>query len=197
MEFKELELLWNSTGNTIEANAALNQKMIKEITYKKVKGKLLEITGTAYFELIVAIFWTIYLQNFIRDSFGEPRFLIPAIILLGITVFSSILAIRKLHAYYSISADKSISQTQKQLLNLRLLEKIDITSILVIIPLFSAPFFIVIAKAWFNMDLYIFSKQLAYYTIGSLLVAIVLFLIVRIHSFKKIDQAIKQLERFK
>ena len=197
MEFNELELLWKNTGSSLDANVSLNRKMIKELTYKKVKAGLIEIKATSYIELIVALFWANYLVTFLIDHLQEFKFMLPAIILLGITIFSTVLSIKKLVAYRSIKADETIIKTQKLLLSLRNLEKMDVKSILVIIPLFSAPFFIVVAKAWFNFDLYVFSSMLANYTAGSLFVAIILFFVLNRYSYRQIDQSIEQLDKFK
>ncbi len=197
MEFKELESLWLNTGNSIDTNVLLNRKMIKELTYKKVKSGLIEIRVTSYIELIVALFWTNYLITFLLDHLQEFRFILPAIILLGITIFSTVLSVKKLAAYHSIRADETIVKTQKLLLSLRKLEKMDVRSILIIIPLFSAPFFIVIAKAWFDFDLYVFSSALANYTAGSLVVAVILFFVLDRFSYQTIDQSIEQLDKFK
>lgn len=197
MEYQELESLWNNTGTSIETNASLNKKMIKELTYNKVKYGLTEIKWTSIFELVVALFWTNFLVNQISESLYSFKFLIPTIILLGITLFSTILSIRKLTTYYSIKTDETIVKTQSLLLRLRKLEQLDVKSILVIIPLFSAPFFIVIAKAWFDVDLYVYSNALLQYTIGSFVVGVILFFILDKYSYKDIDESLEQLEKFK
>lgn len=174
MDYQDLINAWNTSDMELEKKITLNRKLVKEVAFKKIRSSLFEIKWSAFFHVFVGFFWIIFLVRFSFGHMGEFRFLAPALILMGISFFSLILEGKKLYLYYTIDSDNSVLQTQEKLAQLKYLQLRDINSLYVIIPLFSGLFFIVIAKALLNLDLFIFDsfgKILLYYTMGSLVVA--------------------------
>jgi hypothetical protein len=198
MNFEELSQIWNETDMDLEERIAVDRNLVKEVGVSKIKSSLFEIKWEAIIEVVVGIFFLKFLANFTYEHFTEFKFSIPALILLNITLFGVLFEGFRLFLYYSLKADDPVAEVQKKLARLRYWEIIDVYSLLVIIPLFSAPFFIVIAKAFLHISLYDFNLTwLVHYTIGSGIVAIILFVILRLFPNKKLTEAIEFMRELK
>lgn len=190
MNFEELSNIWNDADSQAGDKLSINQRLLREVSVSRIKDKLYEIKWTAYFELVVGFFWNIFLIGFVIDHFFELKFAFPAFLLLAISIFSMVLNGYQLKQYYSLRADESVLQTQKRVAYLRFLELTDVRSLLVIIPLFAAPFFIVTAKSLLGLDLYIFQEQLLQFTLGSIVVAVILVFFLLRYPNKALKESI-------
>jgi uncharacterized membrane protein len=200
MEYQELINIWSSSNDELKTNVQINRKLIKEVAFKKIKAQLAEIRWTSVFGLAVAFFWIPFLIRFVVANFGDLKFCLQGLLLLGISLFSMILNVYKLQLYYSINSRFSVLKTQHKIERLKYLELLDVKSLYIIIPLFSAPFFIVIAKAFLHIDLFsfgIFGKALLYYTLGAIVVAIILVFILSKSTDKKLKESIAFLNELK
>jgi hypothetical protein len=203
MQYEELLGIWNSSDTDLKINVQINRKLVREVAFKKIRSGLDEIKWTAFSELFVGFFWSCFLMSFTADHLAEYKFSLQALLLLSMAVYGFILSIQKLKIYYSIKADLSVIKTQYKIELLKRLELKSIHSLYFIIPLFSAPFAIVIAKSFLNIDLYsfgIFGKALLYYTFGAIIVAIILvFVLKKIpgNKDKKLQQSIAFLKELK
>jgi hypothetical protein len=198
MEYQELASIWNSTDLGLEQSVKINKDLVKRISLTKIKSRLFEIKGTAIFELIVESLFSIFLIGFIIDHVSEIIFSLPAGILLIITLFSLVIEIYKLKLYYSIDASSSVIEAQKKLTKLKKLEIQDIQSLYIIIPLFSAPFLIVTAKAFLNLSLYSFGTNwLIYHTLGSFVVALIIVFFLKRYPDKNLMDSIAFLDELK
>jgi uncharacterized membrane protein YdjX (TVP38/TMEM64 family) len=113
-------------------------------------------------------------------------------------LFSLVIEIYKLKLYYSIDASSSVIEAQKKLTKLKKLEIQDIQSLYIIIPLFSAPFLIVTAKAFLNLSLYSFGTNwLIYYTLGSFVVALIIVFFLKRYPDKNLMDSIAFLDELK
>jgi len=194
MEYNELVGIWNNADTELATNVRVNRKLVKEVAFKKIRSGLFEIKWTSFSELIAGFLWSLFLVVFIVRHFYEYKFSLPAFILAGMALYGFLLSIDKLKTYFSINPGLPVVETQSKIERLKKLELKGIQSLYVIIPLFSAPFAIVMAKAWLNLDLYtfsIFGKALLYYTLGSIVVAVmIVFVLERIPGNK--DRQIKE-----
>lgn len=197
MEYQEIANIWNQSDENIENKSQIRHQLIKEISVGKIKSQLGEIKWTSYFEIIINSFWMIFLLGFILDNRGELKFVLPALIVLVIALFSTILEIRKLKLFYTLSSSQSVIKTQKKLEKLRYLEHFDTLSLYIIIPLFAAPFLIIMAFAFLQIDLYLYMQSLILLSIGSMIISLVLVFILKRFPNKALIESIdflKELE---
>ena len=191
MNFQELTQIWQQTDQAIESKSSLNRRLFKEASTSKIRSHLYEIKWTSYIQIIIGFFFFIFLLEFAMSHLAMLKFAIPAFVLIAITLFGVVLDSYQLFVYYSIQADDSIVQTQSRLEKLRQIETIDNLSLLVLIPLFVAPFAIVMAKAFLAVDLYSIFGMLINFTIGSAVVAIILTVLLIIYPNKKLKESIE------
>lgn len=192
MEYQELIDMWKNTDGQVQQHVSLNRKLIKEVGFRKIRARLYEIKWTALFELLVGIFWVPFLLKFALNHLSEFRFLAPAMVLLAISAFSMLLQGYKLSIYFRIRPQDSVQQTQEKLARLQYFELLGIQSLYFIIPAFVAPFFIVMAKAVLNLDLYahgMLGQILLYLSLGSIPIAIVLGVVLSRFPNKQLREA--------
>ncbi|MEZ4944087.1 MAG: hypothetical protein R2804_01035 [Cyclobacteriaceae bacterium] len=192
MELPELSNLWNAPGNLF-----INRQLLKEVTLYKVKALLYSLKWSTYFELTLNIIFIFFLQGFISNYFNELRFLIPALILIVVTMVSTVFDIYKLYLFYSLRVDSPVAETQQKVAQLQYLEALEANSMMVIIPLFSAPILIVPAKAFFDFDLYQLGNWMPQYIIGSVVVGLVIAFLLRKLPNEKLKKAIDFLKEIK
>ncbi len=197
MNYQEITNIWNETSNKAEMNVSIRQELLKKVSIQNIKSSLYEIKWTSFFELIVNAMWISFLIKFIAANTEYLGFVIPASILLLLALFSSIIETRKLIYFYSLKSSNSVFQTQKKLTKLQFLEHIDTLSLYVIIPLFAAPFFLVIAKSFFNLDLYQYSNALILMSFGSVIIALVLVYILKKFPNKHLQESVLFLRELK
>ncbi|MFZ1806576.1 MAG: hypothetical protein WAU36_05115 [Cyclobacteriaceae bacterium] len=192
MELPELTQLWNAPGSV-----AINRQLLKEVTLYKVKALLYSLKWSTYFELVLNIIFILFLQGFISGHLNEMRFLIPALILIVVTIASTVLECYKLYLFYSLHADSPVADTQQKVATLQYLEALEANSMLVIIPLFSAPILIVPAKAFFDIDLYQLGNWIPQYVVGSVVVGLVIAFLLRKFPNEKLKKAMAFLKEIK
>ncbi len=200
MQYEELINIWNSSNVELETKVQINRKLVKEVAFRKIKSRLGEVKWTAFFGLVLGFFWSAFLIRFVVANVYDLKFAIQGIVLLGISIFSIVLYAYKLQLYYSINSRFSVVKTQRKIERLKYLELLDVKSLYIIIPLFSAPFAIVIAKAFLHIDLFsfgIFGKALLYYTLGAIVIAVILVFVLSKFSGKKMEESIAFLDELK
>ena len=198
MKLEELSGIWNSTDMELEKSIKINKQLVKELGLAKVKSRLYEIKWTSIIEIGVNAIFLSFLTGFIFDHFSDFKFSIPAFILLVVTVVSLIIEIYKLTLFYTLDAKSAVIEAQKKLTRLKKLEILDIYSLYIIIPLFSAPFLIVSAKAFLHLSLYAFDMTwLIYYTIGSVVVAVIIIFFLKRYPDKNLSASIAFLHELK
>ncbi|WPP49065.1 hypothetical protein [Catalinimonas niigatensis] len=198
MKFEELAGIWNSSDTELEKSVKINRELVKEVGLSKVKSNLYEIKWTGIFGVVVGILFFNFLMGFMVEHFSAPEFFFPALMLWSITVYSLILEIYKLSLLYTLDARVSVMEARKKLMRLQRLEIMDIYSLYIIIPLFSAPFLIVIAKAFLDMSLYTFGLTwLIQFTLGSVVVAVILVFFLRKYPSKNLRASIAFLDELK
>jgi len=199
MQFEELSGLWNSTNTELEKSVRINRELVKQLGFSKVKSHLFEIKWTAFFEIFVEAIFTIFLIGFVINHISEFRFLFPAVVLFVFSSFSLMIEIYKLKLLLTIDSKFSVLEVQRKVSRLRTLEIFDTYSLYVLIPFYSVPFLIVIAKAFLNLSLYEFGIMdwFIYSVIGGLVIAIIIVFFLRKLGIKKLDETIDFLDELK
>jgi hypothetical protein len=197
MNLEEITKIWHANDEQLLDTVSINKQLLTEVTTKRVQSRLYEIKWTAYFELVVESFWIIFLEGFLVDHFWEIQYSIPAGFLLLIAIFSMILNGSRLHRFYQLDASKTVLETQRQVEYLRYLELFDNRSLYVIMPLFATPFLIVVAKAFFNFELYSWGDILWNFTIGSFVVAFIIGYLLNRYPSRAIRETLDFLKEIK
>lgn len=198
MKYEELSGIWNSTDLELEKSVQINKELVMQIGLQKVKSRLFEIKWTAIIEIVVGFLFVNFLVSFIANHFPDSSFLVPACILLSITLFGLIFEIYRLVLYYTIDSKTAVLKAQEKLARLKKLEILDIYSLIIIIPLFTAPIVIVLAKAFLDMSLYdSHSEWLVYLSIGSIFIAAILTFIMIKFPDKRLLESIDFLKELK
>lgn len=200
MKFEELTEIWNSTDQNLEKSVQINHELVKELGLRKVKSHLSEIKWTAIFEIVTEFILAVILIEFIAGHLSEIRFVIPAVVLLIFTLFSLIVEIIKLSLFLRIDSNSSVVESQKKLIGLKFYEMLDINSLFVIVPFFSAPFLIVFARLLFDLNLYEFDVlKLTLYTItgGFFVALIIVYFLKKSGASKKLNESIGFLNELK
>jgi hypothetical protein len=200
MNFQELSTIWNNADVELENSIKINQKLIKEVSVTKIKSHLFETKWSAIIENLINFFWILFLAQFLINNFAEAKFFIPATILLLFAGFTFIVNGLKLSYFIRINASDSVLKTQQYVEKIKFLEILGLNSLYVIIPLFTIPFAIVMAKSFADLDIYqfpIFGKGLLYYTFGSIVIAIVLVFILKKYTKNSITESISFLKDLK
>ena len=199
MNFEQLDNLWKETDASIELKTKVNRQLVVEVAIREVRSHLSELKWGAIFELVVGFIWSCFLIGFMIDHFSEIHFLLPALLLLIISFLSMALVGYRLWLFYFVKPQYPILSTQKRLEKMRFLELVEIKSLLVVIPLFSAPFLIVAAKALINVDLFEYGNWWLWHSAGSIIIAgILVFFLYKFRStrLKESISFINELERF-
>lgn len=200
MQFEELTQIWNSTDMKLDKSLQINRELIRELGLRKIKSNLFEIKWTAIFEIVTEFILAVILVGFIIGHFAEVKFVFPAVILFLFTMFSLIVEIVKLSLFLRLDSNASVVESQKKLSGLKFYEMLDINSLYVIVPFFSAPFMIVFAKLLFNLNLYEFDvlKLTLYSIIGGFVVAaIIVYFLKKSGANKKLNESIDFLNELK
>ncbi|WOK04727.1 hypothetical protein [Imperialibacter roseus] len=198
MEFEQLTSIWNNANPTLDQTVKINKELVKTISFSKVKSSLSEIKWTSIFQIVVGIWFLDFLLGFAFRHHADHLFLIPSIMLIVITLYSLIFDIGQLVMLFKINAKASVAEAQRKLSLLKKLEAYDAYSLLVIIPLFSAPFLIVVAKAAAEVSLYEFGNQWIYsYVAGSAVVAGIVVFFLRMFPNKGLQESIDFLKELK
>ncbi len=198
MELQELKALWNSKDDEIESKAEVNRQLLKEVSVTKIKSGLAEIKWTAIFELVVGPFFMIFLISFAINNVFDVKFFLPAILLIIVTIAGLIIEGNKIATYLKINSQATVLETQKKLARIDYMERLDVYSLLIFIPMFSGPFLIVMVKAFIGFDLYTFGTQwILTYTAMSFIVAIMIVIALRIFPDKKLKESLRFLRELK
>lgn len=191
MKFEELSAIWHSNDLTLDRSIRINKKFVKNLGISKVAARHYEIKLTATIGIVTGILFAIFLFRFIFEYFTDLKFSVPAMILLVSTCFGLIIEFYNLLLVYTINPESTVEEARKKLIRLKKLEIMNVYSLYVVIPLFGAPFMIVMAKAFLHLDLYAFNTSwLIYFTAGSIIIAVILIYFLRKLSGKKLSQSI-------
>lgn len=174
MDFQELTLLWNSTDHELDRQIEIKKKLVKETGMRKVRSHLTGLKWNALFELAANLPFLWFICRYLADNFSDMKFFIPGLLLLALTVGSVFFSVYRLALYFGISAETSVVQNQLKVVRLRYLESLEANLLWVAIPLFYAPFLIVMARAIAHYDLYRQSSWLITGTMGSIVVALII-----------------------
>ncbi|MBK8965845.1 MAG: hypothetical protein R3D58_00025 [Saprospiraceae bacterium] len=197
MDLQELTEIWNNFDKNIDNKTKLNKDLLKEVSIQKIKDNLHEINWESIIEIVFNIPFLYFLLSCLPNQLTSIKFALPAFILITFSIFSLVFCGYKLYLFYSIDSRQSVLQTQKTIERLNYLQSLEINILYVIIPAFSFAFLIFIAKCFFNFDLYSLGTWLISYTIGSLIIAVIIVFFLKQFPDKKLQKSMAFLREIK
>ncbi|AGA77576.1 hypothetical protein [Echinicola vietnamensis] len=189
MEFKEISDLWKNAPDRPGSLEVVNRLLLEEVTSQKIRSGLVEGKLSTFIELGLDIIWLGFLGRFLGEHLEMTQFMVPAIILLLGTVFSLGLVSYRLWLFYSAHHEDAIRDAQLKVARLQYLEELEIKLLWIMIPLYTVPFLIVLAKGFLDLDLYQWSGFLWQISAGSIVVAAIMVVILRRNPSKKLKEA--------
>ena len=196
MNIDELSQIWHSADKDLEKSVKLNKALLKDVTANKIRSSLNEIKWENFIEIAANLFVLTLLIDYIQ-TVPAFKFFLPAALLVGLMVCSSVFSVYKLYLYYSIDSKNSVLQIQKNAEMLRYCELMETNSLMVIIPLFWVCFMIVIAHGVFGYDLYQHEGLLWNSMIGSFVVAFFVVVLLKIFPNKELKKSIDFLKELR
>ncbi|AWW30822.1 hypothetical protein DN752_12185 [Echinicola strongylocentroti] len=189
MDYKEISTLWKRDNDRPEALKLVNKQLLKELAGQKVRYGLVQQKLSTFIELGVDIVWLSFLGQFLSDHQGETQFMVPAIILLLGAIFSLGMVIYRIWLFYSIHSEDAVVEAQLKVARLQYLERLDIKLLWILIPLYTVPFLIVLAKGFLGIDMYQWSGFLWQIAAGSIVVAAIIVFILKRYPSKELQEA--------
>jgi len=197
MELEDLKNIWAEHNKKLDKNLKVNTYLLKTTTLEKTRGLMGNFKFETIFELIVNVLFYIFLMGFIADHIFEAKFLIPAIILQIMMILSIIWNIYSLNVLSKINYSIPIAVIQKKMERLRLYTIREINLLLIIIPIVTPCFVIVLLKGLIGFDAYIYYKIWFYPLITTVLITPVIVWLLRKFPDKKMEEAIRFLDEIK
>lgn len=194
MKLEALIKAWREEDEALENNLKVNHDLLKEASIHKVKSLIAEYKWSSIIEVIVNILFMGFLVDFVEANWPAIKFAGPAIVLLIYISGDLAFNIYKLVLFGQINAEAPVIRTQKVLHQLKIYSIWEKNSLYVGIPVFALSFFIVIAKAWFDYDLYELGVWLAMFAGGSFIVALVVIWLLKRFPDKNLERAVAFLD---
>lgn len=197
MELEELKNIWKTHDEQLDNHVQVNRELLESVSLDKVKSLLREFTGTRLFEFYFDVITSFFLLRFLAQHItADWSFIIPTLILLLFIAVDVVLHASNLLSLYRIHYKDSILETQKGVQQLRLNLRRERQYLYVAIPLFFPLLAIVVAKAWWNFDLYpyLWSIYGLAYLLGSLVIAVLVIWLLKKFPDKRMEEAARFLE---
>ena len=197
MNFDKLEDLWVNSNDELEQKITINQPILNEITMKKIKSNLVETRWDILLEIALSIPFLGLFQDFCFSHITQPRFLLPGLFLLILTVLTILFCGYKLYLLSRINRNYPILKTQRNLTLIQYFNRMEINTLFFLIPTFSLAFLIVAAKGVIGLDLYLVQFPFIPYLIGSFVVGLIIIGFLKLFPDRQLRAAISFLEELK
>jgi glucan phosphoethanolaminetransferase (alkaline phosphatase superfamily) len=190
MDLNELVTIWKGADQELEEKLRVNRALFKEVSVNKIRSLMGEFKWARIIEILFNILFLIFLTGFIIDHFSIPKFSVPAAALIGLMIYGLGFNIYSLKLFYRIDVKSSVLQTQEIVERVKYYQVLNTKMLYVLIPLFSAPFLIVLVKAILDFDIYVLGNWLIYYMVGSVMVALVVVIFLRKFPDKNMEKVL-------
>jgi len=154
MKLDELKSLWGEYHHQAAKKVIINKELLMSSSVSKIKSHLGVFKATAIVELVFNGLFSIYLLGFIADHWFEIAFAIPGLLLWLMVTAHFLWNIYSLARLQSVHYGLSITQIQKKINTLHLLQRYQIRSLYIAIPLFAVCFAIILPEALFGFSVY-------------------------------------------
>ncbi|MEM7103396.1 MAG: hypothetical protein AAF502_09725 [Bacteroidota bacterium] len=194
----ELINVWKAYDQKLDKYLKVNERLLREVSFGKVRSLLREFKFTQIFELVCNALFTIFLMGYLIDNYAVLKFLLPGLGLLALMVWGMYWNITALDMMARTDVDTPVIVAQQRIEKLKMRERIERNALLVIIPVFWIAFMIVFFKGVLNLDFYVIFKGLIWSSFaGSIIVATIIVWFLKKFPDKKMEQAIEFLDEIK
>jgi hypothetical protein len=197
MDLQELVTIWNSADQALEKKLKINQTLFKEVSVNKIRSMLGEFKWTQFIEISMNAVFLIYLIGFFIDYFSILKFSVSAVALICLMIYGLGFNIYMLKLFYRINVGSSVIQTQRIIEKVRYYQAVYTKMLYVNIPLFSAPFLIVLAKGIFDFDVFILGNWLYYYVAVSFIIALIVVYFLKRFPDRNVEKALSFLREIR
>ena len=139
MNFNEIEDLWADTDEELEKKIIINQPVFNTKNMKKIKSNLVETRWDILLELAFNIPFLGMLQDFCYSHLYQPKFLVPGLFLLLLTILTIIFTSYKLFLLSRINRNYPIIKTQRNLTLIQYFNRLEINSLFFSVLSLSSP----------------------------------------------------------
>lgn len=154
MELDELKLQWQEHDRLLQVNLRLNRRLLQQSFFDKAETALRRLSRWLWLELLINLFATFLLGSFLAKNIGEPRFAVPATLLLFGAIALVIAPIRQLATIIQIEHGMPIVDLQKRLESLRVERILAVKWVFLLAPLAWILVFIVAMKGLLHVDVF-------------------------------------------
>jgi len=191
MELDQLKKIWEANDQEIDSRLQLNKELLKEASVNKVQSYLFEFRLENYIELLINGAASFYLIRMFFNNLEDLKIALLIAFLAIMLFMEFVWNLYKLIQADKLSYKRPLIQNLKTLERLRWYNRWEITSLIVLIPLFSATFIILIPRLFFDLDVFpILGNGIWYFVLGSAIVGFLIVGILRLFPDKKMEQAI-------
>jgi hypothetical protein len=155
MELQELQERWLEQERRLEENQALTLQLARGLRADQTKGALRRLFYSGWIELIMDLAFLVILVSYITEVLWQPRYSLPAIILLGLSVAMTSLLVRQLHLLHGLDYSAPVVKLQRELERLKILRVTEVKWILLLSPALWPPIFVVFTHGILGLDPYL------------------------------------------
>lgn len=176
MELDDLKLKWAEYDAKLEKSIRLNTRLLRESSLTRVDAALKPLSRWIVIETLLNVPVVLLLGSFLGDHIGEPRFAVPAALLLACAIAILNVGIRQWVGLRTLDYGAPVLVIQKRLAALRVSRIRTTKWVLLLSPLLWAPLLIVGIKGLVGVDPYAFldAKWLAANVLFGLVVLVVM-----------------------
>lgn len=176
MELDDLKLKWAECDAKLEKSIRLNTRLLRESSLTRVDAALKPLSRWIVIETLLNVPAVLLLGSFLGDHIGEPRFAVPAALLLACAIAILNAGIRQWVGLRTLDYGAPVLVIQKRLAALRVSRIRTTKWVLLLSPLLWAPLLIVATKGLVGVDPYAFldAKWLAVNVLFGLVVLVVM-----------------------
>jgi hypothetical protein len=176
MELSTIKSMWQSHNTEVSDQITLNKTLLKESAVNRIKSSLGEFKLENYLELFLSVLFVPYLIGFIASYGASIDLLIPASVVLLVTIATIIWNVHNLYTAMSLNYDESITILHKKITRLQLAAKYELNALYVLMPVLCYCFLVLFAKSAFNIELFDYTNIYWLYN-GFGVVVITLFIV--------------------
>jgi hypothetical protein len=156
MELDDLKQKWAEYDAKLEKSIRLNTQLLRDSGLTRVDAALKPLSRWIVLETLLNVPAVLLLGSFLGDHIGEPRFAVPAALLLACAVAILSAGIRQWVALRTLDYGTPILAIQKRLAAVRVGRIRTTKWILIVSPLLWTPLLIVAIKGLVGVDPYAF-----------------------------------------
>jgi hypothetical protein len=154
MELDELKIAWQALEARVDAGLDRNLALLRELKLDKTRSALRWLRFPPLLALAQSVVAALLLDLFLATHLHEAGFVIPALLLQVVVLYSIVTGCRQLMTIARIDYSAPVIATQRTLGELRASRIRDMQRILLLSPLLWTPLVIVLAKGLLGIDLY-------------------------------------------